>query len=1080
MKNKDINIFKIVNKKKSEKKSKSQKNLSILNLGWIAKLRKNRKKNADQPIFIKKEFQAEEMIENANIHRRANRPLKKIKEYDGLTKFCQCCYNAMKDDVHTTDFKFCDSTDEYAQFGRATSLYFFYIKYSIIILLFSFFAISLINISFNKSYTEQIFKICKKIYSKDNNSTNNFTFPLCNGFININENSIIHNSQIILLLKFNSMNIKQYRNIYLNITNGNDNIDKVLLDYNFLHFISLITLFITHSIYTILLFNINKQYDMSVSSPSDYSVIITNLHSTFDKFLIQYRNGLNEFERSNGQKQNIKKNNLVLNKSEEESSRNYLEQSKELKLDNLYKKSEVKNINRFDEFLKNEINEKEKGEKYNIFLINICYKINKFIKVKNSIEKKIQELYIANNDPEQILKNNNLNLSERERKYFYYPFDIFDLYICPFTLYERSKKISEIEREKKKLEDKQKTLIKTEIVKKDNFSGAAFLIFNSMKEKDTFLEKNTKNIFNKIIDIISNLKYYICCCCINPSKSKELCLNSDMIIEAAPEPEDVIFENLEFSRIKRISRIIFVYIISFIIIAVCFFFILYLNNFQIKSNNGKNNIAARYGISLSISLIIAIINSIFQNLLVFLTKLEKQICMTNFYLSYSIKLTILTFLTSTIIPYLSSDYYEENLNHDILITNCLTMFLSNSFLIPITWTINFELVLKKLRKYIIKKKKKRLPQNELNNLYELLDMDISSKYSYITRTLLMAFFYTPIFPLGIPICCLGFIFIFFLEKYNFIKMYKKPIMLNSRIYEVYSNYFVFNLFMLTMGDYVFLKDVFHSKFWTLFNIILFGILLIFPYNHLLSIDLIRINEADLKVNELYEDSFYNFFNDYERNNPITKNEGIKHFLDKLLEKVLISKNDYDTILQNYEHMNLLEIYYKAKFNLGFNLLKRAFSTSFLKKKVDKKQEIISYYKKSSLIRKNVLNLVFNNETPKLNLKDSENTNAKEEQTKPSELNINKKNVSNNSSLSIKIDFKNKKQKLNNNDNDNNNDIKIVRRKKNKFKTNIFNNIRTKKIILRKDLNNLNKSNKNTKRELISKRNTIENEEKIES
>ena len=48
--------------------------------------------------------------------------------------------------------------------------------------------------------------------------------------------------------------------------------------------------------------------------------------------------------------------------------------------------------------------------------------------------------------------------------------------------------------------------------------------------------------------------------------------------------------------------------------------------------------------------------------------------------------------------------------------------------------------------------------NIMNSLYELLDMDISAKYSYVTRTLLMGFFYMSIFPFGIPICCIGFIF----------------------------------------------------------------------------------------------------------------------------------------------------------------------------------------------------------------------------------------------------------------------------------------------------------------------------------
>ena len=122
------NEIKKYNKKTQRKeiRSKSHKiDKTIYNLKWFKKLRNRFRQKIDKPIFIKKELEAEEMLENAKIHSQANRPLKKIKEFDGLTKFCQCCYNPMKDNIHVTNFNFCDSTDEFAEFGIGISLYFF-------------------------------------------------------------------------------------------------------------------------------------------------------------------------------------------------------------------------------------------------------------------------------------------------------------------------------------------------------------------------------------------------------------------------------------------------------------------------------------------------------------------------------------------------------------------------------------------------------------------------------------------------------------------------------------------------------------------------------------------------------------------------------------------------------------------------------------------------------------------------------------------------------------------------------------------------------------------------------------------
>ena len=170
MSNNDIKIFNKIPKRKLVKSKSFSLGRSILGLNWINKLRRTRTKVKDTPIFIKHEIEADEMIKNAEIHRQANRPLKKIKEFDGLTKFCQCCYNAMKDDVHVTNFHFCDETDEYAEFGRGISLYFFYILYSIMILLFCFCTMIYPLMFISKKGTEEIMKMCK-IIGNNINST---------------------------------------------------------------------------------------------------------------------------------------------------------------------------------------------------------------------------------------------------------------------------------------------------------------------------------------------------------------------------------------------------------------------------------------------------------------------------------------------------------------------------------------------------------------------------------------------------------------------------------------------------------------------------------------------------------------------------------------------------------------------------------------------------------------------------------------------------------------------------------------------------------------------------------------------
>ena len=137
---------------------------------------------------------------------------------------------------------------------------------------------------------------------------------------------------------------------------------------------------------------------------------------------------------------------------------------------------------------------------------------------------------------------------------------------------------------------------------------------------------------------IINLKYFCCCCCIDKNKRKNFFLKRNITVEEAPEPEDIIFENLQCSSCQRFVRILFIYIFSLVIIGICFVIILFFFIFQAKRNNKKGTSSlVKYGLSIAISLVVSILNAIFQFILEKIKKREKQISMTNFYLSYSIK-----------------------------------------------------------------------------------------------------------------------------------------------------------------------------------------------------------------------------------------------------------------------------------------------------------------------------------------------------------------------------------------------------------------------------------------------------------
>ena len=300
-----------------------------------------------------------------------------------------------------------------------------------------------------------------------------------------------------------------------------------------------------------------------------------------------------------------------------------------------------------------------------------------------------------------------------------------------------------------------------------------------------------------------------------------------------------------------------------------------------------------YVVSFGITGVTSAIDIILEIVLEKLTKWEKQTTWTNFYLSYSLKLTLFSFLNSAVIPIVCELFLIKSNGYAFLISNMLMKFLVNAFITTIMWTVNFGCVLKIIRQYFIEKKEKiHYNQKELNEIYELSPMNVAAKYSYIGKTLLMSFLYVPIFPLGLGISLLGFILGYWLEKYNFANMYKKPEMLNRQIVEFYSNYFVLIFFVYGIGDYVFLHDVYEKKTWSLVNIIVFGVLIILPYHQILSIDYLKFEESQIHEKE-YNDKYVDFLMDYERANPMTKKEGEIRYLEHLEKKHKINRKELE-------------------------------------------------------------------------------------------------------------------------------------------------------------------------------------------
>ena len=117
-------------KNSEENMKKSINTLLYKNLSSISNL------NRREAIGREEQFNINQrgIIELAQQHSLANRPLKHVGEPNSDTKYCKCCgLPCITPGVYET-FKMCDNTDKYSILGEAISLYFSFYKFSIFIL----------------------------------------------------------------------------------------------------------------------------------------------------------------------------------------------------------------------------------------------------------------------------------------------------------------------------------------------------------------------------------------------------------------------------------------------------------------------------------------------------------------------------------------------------------------------------------------------------------------------------------------------------------------------------------------------------------------------------------------------------------------------------------------------------------------------------------------------------------------------------------------------------------------------------------------------------------------------------------
>ena len=321
-------------------------------------------------------------------------------------------------------------------------------------------------------------------------------------------------------------------------------------------------------------------------------------------------------------------------------------------------------------------------------------------------------------------------------------------------------------------------------------------------------------------------------------------------------------------------------------------------------------------------------NYIAKFLLKKLTLIEINETTTDFYRSYSLKLTVFNFVTTAIIPVVSN-FINANKwgDSDVLVNNLLMIFIMNILFPPVLFYFGPDLIFKLFQRAKarfdlkdVKFEKGMYTQEELNEIFENPDMNIISKYSYISNAILIPLFFMSIFPIGMIFGFAGLCFAF-ISEFIYVGFYKRPEFLNSKLCKFFIVNFKWGVFIFALGNYIFLSPLSksHRLNWSLINLIVFFVIALIPYETI-KVKTIDISESEIKSDN-YSDNYIFFSTDYEKLYPFTRKKAYTDYFNELLEKKIINRVYGTRIVKNIQNKNEMAEFIKSNEALFFQEIK---------------------------------------------------------------------------------------------------------------------------------------------------------------
>lgn len=421
---------------------------------------------------------------------------------------------------------------------------------------------------------------------------------------------------------------------------------------------------------------------------------------------------------------------------------------------------------------------------------------------------------------------------------------------------------------------------------KNRLIGQAFVTFREQKEA-RLVARNLQQDFSRKLKIFCTYLN----CTTKTKKNKKNKFGHKVYATLAPEPNDIVWENLSASYGKRLKKGFMTYLISFFALCVSFGIAWGCSYYQDKVNDSSNSESLKNEWKVRVnsiwpSIIIVIINFILGRAIRYFSSMGLHQTFTMYNLSVATKLTVAQCVNTALITMIVNlDKDERWFISGGLVADMTYVLISNAFVQPLVYLFSplYMLKLCKMRKA---EKDPYLNQAEANLIWEGPEVDMAQRYANLMKTLIVTLAYAPILPMGILISIAGLIFEYWIDKYLLIRRHKRPARLSGALAEAMGAFVSWAVLIYAIMNYVFMAELNEENSMAAF----IWMMIVIGY-FILPIQAIskmfdKENIDKFEQNKPYEEACVEFVDDYDRTNPVTSAQATREyiaFLDKKAE-----------------------------------------------------------------------------------------------------------------------------------------------------------------------------------------------------